>query len=171
MNEDAGFVDFVSARWTRLCHMAYLLTAGDESAAEDLLQSAMEQTYARWTRVRRMEAPEAYIRKVMVNTVISAHRRPGWRLEWPRAVVPDDSLPAEDSGVVDRALVWPLVCALPERQRAVVVLRYYEDLSEAETADVLGCAVGTVKSHAHRALRALRRGLDHASPQGEVLER
>jgi RNA polymerase sigma-70 factor (sigma-E family) len=170
VNVDASFVDFVSARWSRLCHLAYLLTAGDESAAEDLLQSAMEQTYAQWARVRRMDAPEAYIRKVMVNTVISARRRPGWRLEWPRAVVPEDALPAEDSGVVDRALVWPLVCALPERQRAVVVLRYYEDLSEAETAEVLGCAVGTVKSQAHCALRALRRGLDHASTQGEVLE-
>ena len=171
MNADASFVDFVSARWSRLCRTAYLLTAGNESAAEDLLQSAMERTYAQWARVRRMEAPEAYVRKVMVNSAISARRRPGWRLEWPRAVVPENSIPAEDSGVVDRALMWPLVCALPERQRAVVVLRYYEDLSEAETADVLGCTVGTVKSHAHRALRALRRGLDQTSAQAEVLER
>jgi RNA polymerase sigma factor (sigma-70 family) len=72
--------------------------------------------------------------------------------------------------VLDHALVWPLVCALPERQRAVVVLRYYEDLTETETAEVLGCAVGTVKSQAHDAIRALRRGLQAAN-EGEVIER
>jgi RNA polymerase sigma-70 factor (sigma-E family) len=171
LDADADFVDFVSARWPRLCRMAYLLTGGDECAAEDLLQGAMEQTYARWTRVRRMEAPEAYIRRVMVNAMISERRRPGWRRESLRAVVPEVSPLPEGSGVVDHALVWPLVCALPERQRAVVVLRYYEDLSEAETADVLDCAVGTVKSQAHHALQALRRGLVQTSKQGEVLER
>ena len=87
-----------------------------------------------------------------------------------RGVLPEQAVPAEDSGVLDHAVVWPLVCALPERQRAVVVLRYYEDLTEAETAQVLGCAVGTVKAHAHHALRALRRGLD-AGTLGEVVER
>ena len=85
-------------------------------------------------------------------------------------VLPERSGPAEDIGVVDHALLWPVVCALPEWQRAVVVLRYYEDLTEAETAEVLGCAVGTVKSQAHDAMRALRRGLGAAQP-GEVLER
>jgi RNA polymerase sigma-70 factor (sigma-E family) len=169
MDADEDFVEFVSARWTRFHRTAYLLTA-DPAAAEDLLQTAMEKTYSRWPKVSRMEAPDGYVRKVMVNAVISARRRPGWGREWLRGVPPERPGPAEEADVVDHALVWPLVCALPPRQRAVVVLRYYEDLTEAETADVLGCAVGTVKSQAHDAIRALRRGL-HAGSLGEVLER
>jgi RNA polymerase sigma factor (sigma-70 family) len=117
-----------------------------------------------------MEAPEAYVRKVMVTAAISVWRRPGWRREWLREVLPERPLPPKDSDVVDHALLWPLVCALPDRQRAVVVLRYYEELTESETAEVLGCAVGTVKSQTHDALRALRRGLGRAHV-GEVLER
>ena len=117
-----------------------------------------------------MAEPEAYVRKLMVNAAISTRRRPMSQWEWLPGVVPERSGPPEDSGVVDHALLWPLVRALPERQRAVVVLRYYEDLTEVETAEVLGCAVGTVKSQAHDAMRALRRGLGAAQP-GEVLER
>jgi RNA polymerase sigma-70 factor (sigma-E family) len=169
MDTDESFVEFVSARWARLFRLAYLLTA-DEVAAEDLLQTAMERTYARWPRVSRMEAPEAYVRTLMVNAVISARRRLGWRRERLRAELPERPIPPADRGVVDHTLLWPLVCALPERQRAVVVLRYYEDLTERETAQVLGCAVGTVKSQGHDAMRALRRGLV-ASQEGEVLER
>jgi RNA polymerase sigma-70 factor (sigma-E family) len=170
MDADESFVAFVSARWARLYRVAYLLTAEDAAGAEDLLQGAMEKTYARWPRVCRMEAPEAYVRKMMVNAVISARRRPGWRLEWLRDVVPERPSPAEESGVVDHALLWPLVCALPERQRAVVVLRYYEGFADTETAEMLGCSVGTVKSQLHDAMRALRRGLGGAQV-GEVLER
>jgi RNA polymerase sigma-70 factor (sigma-E family) len=169
MDAGDGFVEFVSACWRRLYRTAYLLT-GDEAADEDLLQGAMEKTYARWPKVSRMESPEAYVRKLMVNAVISARRRHAWRREWLRAVVPERPVGPEDAGVLDHALVWPLVCALPERQRAVVVLRYYEDLTETETAEVLGCAVGTVKSQAHDAIRALRRGLQAAN-EGEVIER
>jgi RNA polymerase sigma-70 factor (sigma-E family) len=169
MDEDERFVEFVSARRTRLFRLAYLLTA-EASAAEDLLQTAMEKTYANWPKVRRMDAPEAYVRKVMVNAVVSARRRPGYRLEWLRPVLPERPTTAEDNATVDHALLWPLVCALPERQRAVVVLRYYEDLTEAQTADVLGCTIGTVKSQAHDAMRHLRRGFGSAH-KGEVLER
>jgi RNA polymerase sigma-70 factor (sigma-E family) len=161
MDADEGFVDFVLTRWSRLYRMAYLLTA-DEAAAEDLLQNAMEKTYARWPRVSRMEAPEAYVRKLMMNAVISAARRHGRRREWPRDVLPEHTLPPEDSDVVNHVLLWPLVCALPERQRAVVVLRYYEDLTVGETAEVLGCAVGTVKSQTHDAMSTLCRGLGEA---------
>ena len=169
MDSDDGFVEFVVARWSRLHRLACLLTV-DPAAAEDLLQSAMEKTYARWPRVLRMAEPEAYVCKLMVNAAISTRRRPAWRREWLPGVLPERSGPAEDGGVIDHAVLWPLVCALPDRQRAVVVLRYYEDLTEAETAEVLGCAVGTVKSQAHDAMRALRRGLGAAQP-GEVLER
>jgi RNA polymerase sigma-70 factor (sigma-E family) len=166
MGADDGFVEFVSARWSRLFRLAYLLT-GDRTNAEDLLQSAMERTYARWGRVSRMDAPEAYVRKLMTNVVISARRRPSWRHEWLRDDFPERPLPSPDSDVVDHAVLWPLVCALPERQRAVIVLRFYEDLSEADTADVLGCAVGTIKSQSHVAMRALRRGLDATSLNGQ----
>ena len=144
MDPNESFVEFVSVRWKRLYRLALLLT-GDAAAAEDLLQTALEKTYARWPRIRRMEAPEAYVRRLMVNGMISAQRRPGWRLEWLRAVLPDRPTPLEDDATIDHALLWPLVCALPERQRSVVVLRYYEDLTESETADVLGCAIGTEK--------------------------
>src|SRR5262245_36214783 len=153
MDVDESFVEFVSARWRRLYRFAYLLTA-DANSAEDLLQTAMEKTYARWAKVRRMEQPEAYVRRSMVNALTSARRRPGWHLEWSRDVLPEPRDPASDDDfVVDRAMLWPLVCALPARQRAVVVLRYYEDLTTAETAEMLGCAVGTVKSHSHDAMQ------------------
>ena len=93
MDADEGFVEFMSARRTRLFRLAYLLTA-DAAAAEDLVQTAMEKTYARWSKVSRMEAPEAYVRKLMVNAVISARRRPGWGREWLRAVLPERATPS-----------------------------------------------------------------------------
>jgi RNA polymerase sigma-70 factor (sigma-E family) len=170
MDRDDDFVEFVSATWKRLYRMAYLLTAEDDATAEDLLQTAMEKTYARWPKVRRMQHQEAYVRRIMVNTAISRWRRPGRGRERLQGTLPEHPLPPADTGVLDRALVWPLVCALPDRQRAVVVLRYYEDLTAADTADLLGCSVGTVKSQAHDALGALRRGLS-ASHVGEVSER
>jgi RNA polymerase sigma-70 factor (sigma-E family) len=168
MGTDEDFVEFVSARWARLYRTACVLTL-DPATAEDVLQIAMEKTYLHWHRVRRMDDPAAYVRKVMVNAAISSRRRARRRVESPRDVLPERPLPGPDSGVEDHAALWPLVCVLPERQRAVVVLRYYEDLSERETAEVLGCSVGTVKSQAHDALRALRRGLSQQQP-GEVLE-
>jgi RNA polymerase sigma-70 factor (sigma-E family) len=168
MSTDESFVEFVSARWARLYRTACVLTL-DPATAEDVLQIAMEKTYLHWHRVRRMDDPAAYVRKVMVNAAISSRQRPWRRVESPRDVLPERPLPEAESGVEEHTALWPLVCALPERQRAVVVLRYYEDLTERETAEVLGCSVGTVKSQAHDAIRALRRGL--GQPQaGEVLE-
>ena len=140
----------------RLHHLAYLLT-GDLAATEDLLQTTMEKTCACWSSVSRMEAPDAYVRTLMVNALLSSRRRPVWTHEWLRNVVPDRPSPPPDDGVIDHALLWPLVRT--PSGGTVVVLRYYEDLSESETAQVLGCAVGTVKSQAHDAMRALRRGL------------
>ena len=168
MSADEGFVEFVSARWARLYRTACVLTL-DPATAEDVLQTAMEKTYLRWHRVRRMDDPAAYVRKVIVNAAISSGRRAWRRVESPREVLPERPLPGAESGVEEHAALWPLVCALPERQRAVVVLRYYEDLTERETAEVLGCSVGTVKSQAHDAIHALRRGLSEPQP-GEVLE-
>jgi len=170
MDGDDDFDEFVSGTWARLYRMAYLLAAEDRTTAEDLVQTAMEKAYARWPKVRRMDHPEAYVRKIMVNTAISRWRRPGRGRESLHSTVPELPFPSGDAEAVDHALVWPLVCALPDRQRAVVVLRYYEDLTATETAEVLGCSVGTVKSQAHDAMRALRRGLGVAQ-LGEVLDR
>jgi RNA polymerase sigma-70 factor (sigma-E family) len=169
MDRDDDFVEFVSATWTRLYRIAYLLTA-ENQAADALLQTAMEKTYARWPKVRRMDHPEAHVRKVLVDAVLSRWWRTGQSRERLHSSHPECPSLSEDIGVVDRAMVWPLVCALPVRQRVVVVLRYYEDLTAEETADVLGCSVGTVTSQAHDALLSLRRGLG-AVPLGEVLER
>jgi RNA polymerase sigma factor (sigma-70 family) len=95
----------------------------------------------------------------MVNTLISEHRRPWWGRELLRGEPPETVVDPVDTEVLNHELLWPLICALPARQRAVVVLRYYEDQSEEQIAALLGCARGTVKSHAADALRSLRRGL------------
>ena len=147
-----AFDDFVGARSSALLRTAYLLTR-DHALAEDLLQTALTKAWFAWARIER--APEAYVRKVLVNTYAT-----WWRRRWngERAT---DTLP--DAGVSDRADasaeshdLWSAMERLPRRQRAVVVLRYFEDLSESETAALLGCSVGTVKSQASKALAKLR---------------
>jgi RNA polymerase sigma-70 factor (sigma-E family) len=169
-DDDAvDFVEFVSARRWALYRLAYLLTAS-APAAEDLLRTSLEKSYARWEKVSRMDAPEAYVRKVMVNTLISHRRRLAWRREVLRAEVPMSVVEPAEHAVLDHAQLWPLVCVLPERQRAVIVLRYYEELSESEAAEILGCAVGTVKSQAADAMKALRRGIAAMRNQEAVVE-
>jgi RNA polymerase sigma-70 factor (sigma-E family) len=158
MGAHEDFDQFVAARWLGLFRVAYLLTA-DEGAAENLLGSALGRTFARWSAVVAMESPEAHVHRLMVKAVVSQDRRAIRRLEWPRLGVPDGEVPSGDSQVVDRGALWALVCALPEGQRAVLVLRYHEGLTESGTAEVLGCSVGTVRSQTHDALRALRRGV------------
>ena len=166
MNTEQDFVDFVAARWTPLYRLAYLLTASP-TAAEDLLQTTFEKAYGSWSRISRMEFPEAYLRRMLTNALVSSRRR-AWLREVSSDSVPEAAGETIEVGVLDRSLLWPLVCALPVRQRAVIVLRYYEDLSEAQIADVLGCAPGTVKSQTSAAMKALRRALA-ASGVGEVL--
>jgi RNA polymerase sigma-70 factor (sigma-E family) len=147
-----GFAEFVAARQMALSRTAYLLT-GDHHAAQDLVQAALVKTAAHWPRVLAAGDPEAYVRRVMVNENIS-----GWRRRVPRPVetVPDRPV-ADESGRTDsRLAVAAALRQLPPRQRAVVVLRFFEDLSEAETASLLGCSVGTVKSQTHDAIARLR---------------
>lgn len=152
---DAEFTDYLRARQPRLLRTAYLLT-GDRAGAEDLLQTSLAKLYLSWDKVNRRDSVDAYLRRIMVNEHHSLWRRP-----WRRREVTVDRVP-EDATVIDEydegqdARLWELVQTLPRRQRAVVVLRYYEELSEAETAEVMGCSVGTVKSQASRALAALR---------------
>jgi RNA polymerase sigma-70 factor (sigma-E family) len=157
MNVDEDFAEFVTARWASLYRLAYLLAASP-TGAEDLLQKTLEKAYVNWARIGRMEHVEAYVRRMLANTLVSGRRR-AWTGERPTAELPDSVGDSSDDPVLDHHLMWPLVCALPARQRAVIVLRYYEDMSEAQIADVLGCAPGTVKSQSSAAIGALRRAL------------
>ena len=148
----ADFAEFVAARSRSLLRTAYLLT-GDHQHAEDLVQTTLTKVYLRWPRVSRMDYPAAYARRILVNQAASSR---WWRFARELApAVPDVVGDGYDDRVATSSTVWKAVLALPPRQRAVVVLRYYEDLSEAEIADVLGVAPGTVKSTAHAANRRL----------------
>ena len=166
MRTDEDFAGFVAARWGSLYRLAYLLAASP-TGAEDLLQTTLEKAYVNWSRIGRMEYAEAYVRRMLATTLVSSRRR-AWIREQPWDDVPDTAGDSTDIPVLDRHLIWPLVCALPPRQRAVIVLRYYEDLSEAQIAVVLGCARGTVKSQSAAAIGALRRALA-ASGVGEAV--
>ncbi|HSF27075.1 MAG TPA: SigE family RNA polymerase sigma factor [Actinomycetes bacterium] len=162
---DAEFRAYVVARSHLLLRTAYLVT-GDHQLAEDLLQTALTKTYLAWGRIRDRESIDAYVRRVMVTTHVSWWRRK-WRAETPIGEVPDGLAAAaagidESADAVERLAMWALLRGLPPRQRAVVVLRYYEDLSETEIAQTLGCTPGTVKSQAHRALASLRNALQAA---------
>ncbi|MBE1486135.1 SigE family RNA polymerase sigma factor [Plantactinospora soyae] len=156
VDDDAGFREFVEARLVRLSRVAYLLT-GQHHDAEDLLQAALVKVAARWRRVSGTGDPEAYVRKVMYNERILSWRR--WRRQvvQPAGGVPEfDRAPDGADAVVRRLLLERALARLTWRQRAVLVLRYFEDLSTAETAAVLGCSVGTVKSQTSHALGRLR---------------
>lgn len=156
IDERLDFEDFVRGRSTALLRTAYLLT-GDRRDAEDLLQTVLERTSRRWSSIS--QSPDAYVRRAMVNTVTSWWRRN------KTAEVPlfDDQIASKADPIgavaVRDALVRGLL-ALPVRQRAVLVLRYFDDLSEAETAVALQCSVGTVKSQASRGLARLRELVD-----------
>jgi len=160
---EESFDAFVRARGEHHLRVAALLT-GSTAEAEDLVQASLVKLYQAWPRLDvGTVAPDAYLRKIIVNT-----RRSWWQTRWrresPTATVPDRPDPAEGSGdPADRQAVGSLVrsalARLPRQQRAVLVLRYLEDLPEAEVASLLGCSAGTVKTHAHRGLRALRASL------------
>jgi RNA polymerase sigma-70 factor (sigma-E family) len=154
---DVQFREFVAARSAALLRTAYLL-AGDWATAEDLLQTALTKTYVAWRRLGQIEAAEPYARRVLINTATSWWRR-RWHGERPTAVLPERSCPDRVDESAERDALWRYVQSLPSRQRAVLVLRFYEDLSELETARLLGVSVGTVKSQCSRALAALRRKL------------
>ena len=155
-----SFEEYVAARGDWLHHTAWLLT-GDHQRAEDLVQTALGKTWPRWSRiaVSGEGTYDAYVRKVMMNTYISWwHRK--WTKEYPTDAVPEPAVAERttDAGdeVARRRDVAAALSALPRGQRAVVVLRYFHDLTEAQTAEALGCSVGTVKSQASRALATLR---------------
>ena len=153
--KDAEFAAYMSARQPSLLRTAYLLT-GDQHTAEDLVQTALAKLYLAWDRVQDRGLVDGYVRRILVNENNSL-----WRRAWKKREFSTDTLP-DHQAVSDRhddgqsAALWEFVQTLPRKQRAVVVLRYYEDLSEAEVAEILGISVGTVKSQASRALAGLR---------------
>ncbi|MCL7423929.1 SigE family RNA polymerase sigma factor [Streptomyces sp. NPDC057806] len=150
----AGFREFVENRSSALLRTAVLLSGGDRHAGEDLLQNALIKAAGRWHRI---EEPEAYVRQILYRQQISR-----WRLKWRRrelsvAEPPDAGARTDDSAAADLRLVMRGALArLTPRQRTVLVLRYFEDLPEAEVAALLGCSVGTVRSTTHRSLARLR---------------
>lgn len=152
MDRYDGFREFMHARQQTLTRTAYLLT-GDAHLAEDLMQSVMLKVAEHWPRLVRRGSPEAYIRKALVNQYISWQRRK--RPESPTADPPEPGH-THDEKTIDRIVLRQALARLTPRQRAVIVLRFYEDLTERETADLLGCSLGTVKSQTHHALGRLR---------------
>jgi len=159
-----GFEEFVAARSHRLLRTAYLLTR-DHGLAEDLLQTALTKAYLAWSRVEG--DPEPYVRRILVTTYASWWRRK-WNGEQPTAELPER--PATHGQGDDRAGqsgdLWDALGRLPRRQRAVVVLRYFEDLTEAQTAELLAISTGTVKSQTSKALAKLRIDPSLADPEG-----
>jgi len=153
--ERDAFRDYVAARSPALLRTAYLIT-GSRSDAEDLLQTSLAKTYLAWTRIRDRNSVDAFVRRVLVNTHTSS-----WRRHRRVAETPVERLPeitgrdaTADSDLHDA--LWAALRSLPPKMRAAVVLRYYEDLSEADVAEVLGCSIGTVKSQTAPALAKLR---------------
>jgi RNA polymerase sigma-70 factor (sigma-E family) len=167
VTDDESFRDFVLARAPALSRAAYLLT-GDHHLAQDLLQSALAATYQHWPRIQA-GSPEAYVRRAMHHTHVS-----WWRRRRPTEVAPPDETTAvvqdESETATTRLTVVAALRVLAPRQRAVIVLRYFEDLTEAQAAAVLGCSVGTVKRLHFDALARLRELSPHllgdASPPG-----
>lgn len=157
VDPEREFADLYAALWPRLYRTAAAI-AGDARAGEDAVQSAFAKAYASWSRVRRADNVEAYVRRMVVNEVLGARRSGFFRRERPHedAGTGQASVGHADA-VADRDAIWAAVRALPPRQRAVIVLRYYEDLDEAQIAATLGCSRGTVKSQASAALANLRR--------------
>ncbi|KUN85970.1 RNA polymerase subunit sigma-24 [Streptomyces bungoensis] len=168
---DGEFQSFMIGRWPRLMRTAFLLT-GEQHAAEDLVQSTLEKAFVAWRRVGSADDPEAYVRRVMINLHARRHRR---RLK-------EFLAPRDDSGLVreiadtgdriaqadDRRALLTALAQLPARQREAVVLRYWEDLTETQAAEAMGCSVGTVKSNAAKGITKLRAipGLAETVTQG-----
>jgi RNA polymerase sigma-70 factor (sigma-E family) len=154
-DEPPSFDVFVATRSRALWRSAWLLT-GDEQKAEDLLQTALVKVWRRWSTIARDGSVEGYARRALVTTYTDWWRR-RWTGEVPTDVLPERGSAASTTDLADtRRDLLHALAALTRGQRAVVVLRYFEELTEAETADALGCSVGTVKSQTSRAMKALR---------------
>lgn len=150
--KDEEFTEFVHVVWPGLYRTAYLML-GEHQLAEDLVQTSLAKTYASWRKVKEPDAAPAYARVVLANTAASWFRRRSWRNERPTEILPD---PGVEHDPTTRTAVVAALATLAPRQRAVVVLRYYDDLSVREVAHALGISEGTVKSQTSDALARLR---------------
>ncbi|MCT2585060.1 SigE family RNA polymerase sigma factor [Actinophytocola gossypii] len=163
--DDAEFTDFVAHRSPALLRTAYLLCGGDHAAAEDLLQEVLERVYPRWRRIR--DRAEPYVRAALVNAATNRWRRRSRRVAETPLVWdgPHPAVAGPEQHVLDRDRVVRALATLPPRMRAVLVLRFFDDLSESDTAAALRCGVGTVKSQTSRGLARLRELMAEPTPQ------
>jgi RNA polymerase sigma-70 factor (sigma-E family) len=154
LDTQESFHDYVRARTARLSRVAYLLT-GDHHLAEDLVQQTLLRVAERWKRISGSGDPDAYVRRVLYTQHVSWWRRarPGLEL---RAQPPDRPVPDPAADILTSLMIRRALSRLGKRQRSVLILRYFEDLTEAQTAEVLNCSVGTVKSQARDGLARLR---------------
>jgi RNA polymerase sigma-70 factor (sigma-E family) len=153
--DNDAFAQFIEARQQALQRTAWLLTS-DWAMAQDLVQTALARSWPYWSRIKRGDDPEIYVRKVMVNTWVTWRRR-RWTAEKPSAMFTDRAAPGDlATEVSDRLALSDLLSVLTKRQRAIVVLRLFDDLSETQVAQILGCATGTVRATLAQALARLR---------------
>ena len=165
METDRGlgtaFEDFVQARSAALFRTALLLTGQDRASAEDLLQICLERAYRHWGRIARAgEDPERYARRILVNAANDRWRWLGRRREQPLTLAGSrEAVPDRTAEVVDRDVLLRALAVLPQRQRSVLVLRFFDDLDDREIAAMFGCSPGTVRSHISRGLARLRQAM------------
>ncbi len=164
------FEEFATSRWAGLVRLAFGLT-GDSWLAEDLAQTALASAYATWWRVRRADDPDAYVRRILINASKRRFRRGrvSERSSEP-GDLPDLTVADPAAGIDERSALMAALAGLPPRQRAVIVLRYWEDMTDAQVGVLLGCSASTVRSQAARALAKLRAsgGLTDTDPGGTV---
>ena len=155
-SDEQAFREYVTARMPALLRTAYLL-CGDWHRAEDIVSTAIVKLYTAWHRANRAEHIDAYVRQIVVRVWLDERRRP-WRREHATATLPELQIEhALDTTAVRRADLQHLLARMPSRQRAVLVLRFYDDLSIEQTAEILGCSIGAVKTLTSRALTTIRR--------------
>lgn len=165
-DRDEAFSEFVATSAAGLRRTAYLV-CGDWHRADDALQDALYKLYLHWQRVQRAGDPQAYARRAVVNAAVDGTRRP-WRRESVSAALPETALPDPTNGISDRDEVLTALSSVGARQRACLVLRFYEDLSVEQTAEILGCSIGTVKSQTSRGLDHLRQALRAGGPRTDT---
>ncbi|MEJ7833609.1 MAG: SigE family RNA polymerase sigma factor [Nocardioides sp.] len=159
---DADFADYVAARSTWLQRTAFMM-CGNRAQAEDLVQTALVKLYVAWPRIQRRDTVDAYARRTLARVWIDELRRP-WRRETTTDIADFRPDPADGPGQVgDRIELLQALRRLPDKQRIAVVLRHWQDLSVADTADVMGCTASAVKTHTARGVAALRTSLGSAS--------
>ena len=165
----AAFSEFVETRSSALFRTAYLMV-GDHQLAQDLLQEALVKTLIAWPRLRDRANVDAYTRRIIVTTSISWRRRRSFH-ERPTGALPERIDPDPVEAMITHDAVVAALRNVPPRQRAAIVLRYYQDLTEAQTADAMGCSVGAVKSQVAAGLTRLRRELGRSFDEPLTSER